>query len=87
MKKTKEILIADQKKGVDGTKKVSLEAKKKYSYSRVRNKHSPTLIDFLTFFQGLRPYSGLHRGYFIDVLWGQPIKLIQVVPTSEFHEY
>ena len=23
----------------------------------------------------------------IDVLWGQPIKLIQVVSTSEFHEY
>ena len=22
-----------------------------------------------------------------DVLWGQPIKLIQVVSTSEFHEY
>ena len=34
-----------------------------YSYSRVRNKHSPTLINFLTFFQGLRPYSGLNRGY------------------------
>jgi hypothetical protein len=26
-------------------------------------------------------------GYLIDVLWGQPIKLIQVVSTSEFHEY
>ena len=25
-----------------------------------RNKHSRTLITFLTFFQGLRPYSGLH---------------------------
>ena len=23
----------------------------------------------------------------IDVLWGQPIKLIQAVSTSEFHEY
>ena len=23
----------------------------------------------------------------IDVLWGQPIKLIQVFSTSEFHEY
>ena len=33
-------------------------------YSRVRNKCSPTLINFLTFFQGLRPYSGLHRAYF-----------------------
>ena len=26
-------------------------------YSRVQNKHSRTLINFLTFFQGLRPYS------------------------------
>ena len=25
--------------------------------------------------------------YLLDVLWGQPIKLIQVVSTSEFHEY
>ena len=25
--------------------------------------------------------------YCIDVLWCQPIKLIQVVSTSEFHEY
>ena len=23
----------------------------------------------------------------VDVLWGQPIKLIQVISTSEFHEY
>ena len=29
--------------------------------SRVRNKHSPTLINLLTFFQGLRSYSGLHK--------------------------
>ena len=29
-------------------------------YSRVRNKHSRMLINFLTFIQGLRPYSGLH---------------------------
>ena len=25
--------------------------------------------------------------YTLDVLWGQPIKLIQVVSKSEFHEY
>ena len=25
--------------------------------------------------------------YAVDVLWGQPIKLIQVVSTSEFHKY
>ena len=30
------------------------------TYSRVRIKRSPTIINFLTFFQGLRPYSGLH---------------------------
>ena len=29
-----------------------------------------------------------HKGQCtVDVLWGQPIKLIQVVSTSEFHEY
>ena len=27
------------------------------------------------------------KGYSINVLWCQPIKLIQVVSTSEFHEY
>ena len=25
--------------------------------------------------------------YLLDVLWGQPFKLIQVVSTSEFDEY
>ena len=40
---------------------------KNYVYSRVRNKHSPMLINFLTFFQGLRPYSGLHRAYFRSI--------------------
>ena len=29
----------------------------------------------------------LFEDYRIDFLWGQPIKLIQVVSTSEFHEY
>ena len=33
----------------------------KILYSRVRNKHTPMFINFLTFFQGLQPYSGLHR--------------------------
>ena len=44
--------------------------------------HNPTLVlappDFHTF---LQPWFSL------DVLWCQPIKLIQVVSTSEFHEY
>ena len=37
-----------------------------FTYS-VRNKHSPTLINFLSFFQGLQPYSGLHRDYFSSI--------------------
>ena len=36
-------------------------------YSRVWNKHTPTLINFLTFFQGLQPYSGLHRVYLSSI--------------------
>ena len=27
-----------------------------------------------------------HQSYLIDVLWGQPIKLIQVASNSELHE-
>ena len=41
-------------------------------YSRVSNKHSPMLINFLTFFQGLGPYSRLHRAYFSSIQ-GQPL--------------
>ena len=33
------------------------------------------------------PFFFITHCYRIDVLWGQPIKLIQVVSTSEFHEY
>ena len=29
----------------------------------------------------------MYTHYVLDVLWGQPIKLIQVVSASEFHEY
>ena len=49
-------------------------------YSRVRNKHSPTLINFLTFFQGLRPYSGLHRAYFSSIRykWGYAYSFCQI---------
>ena len=35
--------------------------------SRVWNKHSPTLINLLTFFQGRRPYSGVHRAYISSI--------------------
>ena len=54
----------------------------KMEYSRVRNKHSPTLINFLTFFQGLRPYSGLHRAYFSSISirykWGYDYSFCQI---------
>ena len=36
-------------------------------YSGVRNKHTPTLINFLSFFQGLQTYSGLHRAYISSI--------------------
>ena len=52
------------------------------TYSRVRNKHSPTLINFLTFFQGLRPYSGLHRAYLSSISirykWGYAYSFCQI---------
>ena len=33
------------------------------------------------------PYKATLCTYIVDVLWCQPIKLIHVVSTSEFHEY
>ena len=60
-----------------------------YSYSeRTKNK--------LDLFQDDRTYEFLMVNnfsnfvsscYTLDVLWCQPMKLIQVVSTSEFHEY
>ena len=50
--------------GCEQSRSIFFEDTSLAPYSRVRNKHSPMLINFLTFFQGLRPYSGLHRGYF-----------------------
>jgi hypothetical protein len=51
-------------------------------YSRVRNKHTPRLINFLTFFQGLQPYSGLHRAYFSSISvrykWGYACSFCQI---------
>ena len=51
------------------------------SYSRFRNKHSPRLINFLTFFQGLRPYSGIHRVYLSNISirykWGYAYSFCQ----------
>ena len=37
--------------------------------------------------KSLEPHPNSLQYPLIDVLWGQPIKLIQVVSTSEFHEY
>ena len=53
------------------------------TYSRVRNKRTPTLINFLTFFQGLRPYSGLHRAYLSSISirykWGYAYSFCQIL--------
>ena len=57
------IVIKPLEKKLEKSISVQYSGHRKYSfvaYSRVRNKHSPTIIDFLFFFQGLRPYSGLH---------------------------
>ena len=42
-----------------------------------------------TQYQNLQNYINnvLHTVYIVDILLGQPIKLIHVVSTSEFHEY
>ena len=59
-----------------GTKSFKLPTQ----YSRVRNKHNPTLIKFFTFFQGLRPYSGLHRAYLSSIRykWGYAYSFCQI---------
>ena len=47
------------------------------------------IAEFLIYEIGANIALGLkivHK-YLLDVLWFQPIKLIQVVSTSEFHEY
>ena len=49
------------------SKTIWTSAKLFWTYSWVQNKHSPTLINFLTLFQGLQPYSGLHRAYLSSV--------------------
>ena len=53
-----------------------------FRYSRVRNKHTPTLINFWTFFQWLRLYSGLHRAYFSSMIimykWGYAYSFCQI---------
>ena len=46
--------------------------------SGTHNRHNPNLVTSKYI---------LSTYLVLDVLWGQPIKLIQVVSTSEFHEY
>ena len=57
-------------------------------YSRFRNKHSPRLINFQNFFQGLRPYSGLYRAYFSSISirykWGNAYFLLPNYPGATF---
>ena len=51
-------------------------------YSRVRNKHTPTIIYFLAFFQGLWPYSRLHRAQLSSISirykWGYACSFCQI---------
>jgi hypothetical protein len=62
---------------------ISIQNVEKY-YSRVQNKHSPKPNNFLTFFQGLRPYFRLHRAYFSSIFirykWGQAYSFCQIIP-------
>ena len=57
-------------------------------YSRVRNKHTLMVINFLTFFQGLQPYSGLHSAYFriisIRYKWGYAYSFLLNFPGATF---
>ena len=52
------------------------------NYSRVRNKHTPMLNIFLTFFQGLWSYSRFHRAYFSSISirskWGYAYSFCQI---------
>ena len=41
---------------------------KALQYSKARNKHTTTLINFWDFFKELRPYSGLHSTYLCSTL-------------------
>ena len=51
-------------------------------YSRVWNKRTPTLINLLAIFQGLRPYTGLHRAYLSSIIirykWGYAYSFCQI---------
>ena len=45
------------------------------------------LLNNLISYKGLDMYVLTYSTYILDVLWCQPIKLIHVVSTSEFHAY
>ena len=60
----------------------AFNTEKQIAYSRAWNKCTPTLINFLPFFQGLRPYFGLHRAYLsglsIRYKWGYAYFFYQI---------
>ena len=66
------------------------ETKKNFLFTKRGYKHDSKTNKQTNFFSKLinvhaRLFGTLE--YAVDILWGQPIKLIQVVSTSEFHEY
>jgi hypothetical protein len=48
---------------------------------------SKLYLHYYTPFYKYKLFPSDYRYYILDVLWCQQIKLIQVVSTSEFHEY
>ena len=46
-----------------------------------------SLFNFVKWIEPCDIYASSIWYYRLDVFWGQPIKLIQAVSTSEFHEY
>ena len=72
-----------------------IDSKSWFIVLRIINELTPPFLDILLDFLGANSTPTRHvivlsygvATYVLDVLWGQPIKLIQVVSTSEFHEY
>ena len=57
-------------------------------YSRVRNKRTPMIINYLTFFQELLTYSGLNRAYLSSISvrykWGYAYSFLTNFPGAMF---
>ena len=56
-------------------------------YSTVHSKQQAFGFGSVSFFKTQTVFNHVSTTYLLDILWGQPIKLIQAVSTSEFHEY